>query len=208
MTNSAFGKMFMSIGNAVLAQSAGAGALPTLYAATAPDVRGGDYIGPGGPFKMIGAPVKQQSNRASRDAASGEQALGHLGAADRRRLRAPAPGGAARRGVTARPSALSSLERRPVVEPSPSRVAEGARARAERLREVQEELAVVEDAERLHLERADAVLGRERAGGLLHRELVGLVGAARGLRVEDRVVVAAAQLEGDRAGDGRARPSA
>jgi NAD(P)-dependent dehydrogenase (short-subunit alcohol dehydrogenase family) len=70
MTNSAFGKMFMSIGNAVLAQSAGAGALPTLYAATSPDVRGGEYIGPGGPFKMIGAPVKQGSNRASRDEAA------------------------------------------------------------------------------------------------------------------------------------------
>ncbi len=67
MTNSAFGKMFMSIGNSVLAQSAGAGALPTLYAATAPDVHSGDYIGPGGPFKMIGAPVKQGSNRPSRD---------------------------------------------------------------------------------------------------------------------------------------------
>jgi NAD(P)-dependent dehydrogenase (short-subunit alcohol dehydrogenase family) len=68
MTNSTFGKAFMSIGNAVLAQSAAAGSLPTLYAATAPDVRGGDYIGPGGPFKMIGAPVKQKSNRASHDA--------------------------------------------------------------------------------------------------------------------------------------------
>ena len=67
MTNSTLEKAFMSIGNAVLAQSAAAGALPTLYAATAPDVRGGDYIGPGGPFKMIGAPVKQKSNRASHD---------------------------------------------------------------------------------------------------------------------------------------------
>jgi NAD(P)-dependent dehydrogenase (short-subunit alcohol dehydrogenase family) len=68
MTNSMFGKAFMSIGNALLAQSAAAGALPTLYAATAPDVHGGDFIGPGGPFKMVGAPVKQHSNRASRDA--------------------------------------------------------------------------------------------------------------------------------------------
>jgi NAD(P)-dependent dehydrogenase (short-subunit alcohol dehydrogenase family) len=68
MTNSVFGKAFMSIGNALLAQSAAAGALPTLYAATAPDVHGGDYIGPGGPFKMVGAPVKQRSNRASHDA--------------------------------------------------------------------------------------------------------------------------------------------
>jgi NAD(P)-dependent dehydrogenase (short-subunit alcohol dehydrogenase family) len=68
MTNSVLGKALMSIGNAVLAQSAAAGALPTLYAATAPDVREGDFVGPGGPFKVIGAPVKQRSNRASHDA--------------------------------------------------------------------------------------------------------------------------------------------
>jgi NAD(P)-dependent dehydrogenase (short-subunit alcohol dehydrogenase family) len=74
MTNSALGKAFMSIGNAVFAQSAAAGALPTLYAATASDVRGGDYIGPGGPFKIVGAPAKQKSNRASHDT----QAAGKL----------------------------------------------------------------------------------------------------------------------------------
>src|SRR5450432_3520571 len=68
MTKSFFGKAFMSMGNALLAQSAAAGALPTLYAATAPEVSGGDYIGPGGLFKMIGTPVKQRSNRASHDA--------------------------------------------------------------------------------------------------------------------------------------------
>jgi NAD(P)-dependent dehydrogenase (short-subunit alcohol dehydrogenase family) len=67
MTGSVIGKALMTFGNAVFAQSAGAGALPTLYAATSPDVRGGDFIGPGGPFKMMGAPVKQPSNRASRD---------------------------------------------------------------------------------------------------------------------------------------------
>jgi NAD(P)-dependent dehydrogenase (short-subunit alcohol dehydrogenase family) len=68
MTNSTLGKAFMSVGNALLAQSAAAGALPTLFAATAPEVRGGDFVGPGGPFKMIGAPVKQRSNHASHDA--------------------------------------------------------------------------------------------------------------------------------------------
>ena len=68
MTKNVFAKTFMSIGNALLAQSAAAGALPTLYAATAPDVRGGDYVGPGGPLKMIGAPIRQRSNRASHDA--------------------------------------------------------------------------------------------------------------------------------------------
>ena len=68
MSGSAVGKALMTLGNAIFAQSAAAGALPTLYAATADDVRGGDFIGPGGPFKMMGAPVKQRSNRASRDA--------------------------------------------------------------------------------------------------------------------------------------------
>jgi NAD(P)-dependent dehydrogenase (short-subunit alcohol dehydrogenase family) len=67
MTGSIFGKTFMSIGNAVFAQSAAHGALPTLYAATAPGVQGGDYIGPGGAFKMAGPPEKQRSNRASHD---------------------------------------------------------------------------------------------------------------------------------------------
>ena len=39
-----------------MAQEALAGALPTLYAATAPDVAGGDYFGPGGLFEMAGPP--------------------------------------------------------------------------------------------------------------------------------------------------------
>ncbi len=68
MSGSVFDKVFMSIGNAVFALSAALGARPTLYAATAPDVKGGDFIGPGGAFKMVGLPVKQNSNRALRDA--------------------------------------------------------------------------------------------------------------------------------------------
>jgi NAD(P)-dependent dehydrogenase (short-subunit alcohol dehydrogenase family) len=67
MSGSIVGKAFMTLGNAIFAQSATAGALPTLYAATASDVRGGDFVGPGGPFKMVGSPVKQRSNRASHD---------------------------------------------------------------------------------------------------------------------------------------------
>src|SRR5437764_1351012 len=38
----------MSVANRIFAQSDEQGALPTLYAATAPEVRGGDYIGPDG----------------------------------------------------------------------------------------------------------------------------------------------------------------
>jgi NAD(P)-dependent dehydrogenase (short-subunit alcohol dehydrogenase family) len=67
MSGSAVAKAVMSLGNALLAQSAEAGALPTLYAATSPDAKSGDFIGPGGAFKLAGAPVKQHSNRASRD---------------------------------------------------------------------------------------------------------------------------------------------
>ena len=45
MTGSAFGQAVMAIGNSVFAQSAEAGAWPTLRAATAPDVRSGDFTG-------------------------------------------------------------------------------------------------------------------------------------------------------------------
>jgi len=57
----------MKAANAVLAQSAERGALPMLYAATAPGVEGGEYIGPGGLFDMRGAPEKQRSNDKSYD---------------------------------------------------------------------------------------------------------------------------------------------
>jgi NAD(P)-dependent dehydrogenase (short-subunit alcohol dehydrogenase family) len=48
-------------------QSPAAGALPTLRAATAPDVNGGDYYGPSGRLEMIGAPVLVPSSVRSRD---------------------------------------------------------------------------------------------------------------------------------------------
>jgi NAD(P)-dependent dehydrogenase (short-subunit alcohol dehydrogenase family) len=51
------------------AQPMDMGALPTLFAATAEEVRGGDYIGPGGLFETRGAPVKVKSNAASHDEA-------------------------------------------------------------------------------------------------------------------------------------------
>ncbi|MGM0818649.1 MAG: oxidoreductase [Actinomycetota bacterium] len=52
----------------LLGQSAAAGALPTLYAATAPEARGGDYIGPSGPGEMRGAPTTVTPSAAARDA--------------------------------------------------------------------------------------------------------------------------------------------
>jgi NAD(P)-dependent dehydrogenase (short-subunit alcohol dehydrogenase family) len=44
------------IGNRLFAQSADMGALPTLYAATMPDLPGGTYIGPGGRAEQRGHP--------------------------------------------------------------------------------------------------------------------------------------------------------
>jgi NAD(P)-dependent dehydrogenase (short-subunit alcohol dehydrogenase family) len=54
--------------NAVFAQSAAAGALPTLYAATAPDVAGGRYFSPGGVLRLRGYPKPDAFVRAARDA--------------------------------------------------------------------------------------------------------------------------------------------
>jgi len=50
--------------------TAGQGALPTLYAATAPEVRGNDYFGPDGLLGMRGYPAPARRHRAARDAAT------------------------------------------------------------------------------------------------------------------------------------------
>jgi len=49
-------KALMAITNKIVAQSAERGALPTLYAATAPGVEGGAYYGPDGRAEMRGFP--------------------------------------------------------------------------------------------------------------------------------------------------------
>lgn len=59
---------FWTAVNAILAQSAAMGALPSLYASTAPQVRGGDFIGPGF-FGWRGYPVKVESSRESHNEA-------------------------------------------------------------------------------------------------------------------------------------------
>lgn len=43
-----------------IAQSAAAGALPTLYAATSPDAKGGTLYGPDGFYEMKGSPRKSK----------------------------------------------------------------------------------------------------------------------------------------------------
>ena len=58
----------MDLGNRIFAQSDEQGAWPQLYAATMPQVRAGDYYGPGGPFEMRGSPKKVKPSRAAVDA--------------------------------------------------------------------------------------------------------------------------------------------
>jgi len=55
--------------NKFFAQKPRMGALPTLYAATASDVQGGDYYGPHGWQELRGYPTKVQSSDRSHDAA-------------------------------------------------------------------------------------------------------------------------------------------
>ena len=59
---------FMYVVVAAFSQQPRGGALPTLYAATAPGVRGGDYYGPGRMFEMIGPPRPARSTPASKNA--------------------------------------------------------------------------------------------------------------------------------------------
>lgn len=59
------------IGNGVIAQSAASGALPTLYAATAPGVRPDEFIGPR--FSIRGAPHRSWRAKWTLDDKSGER---------------------------------------------------------------------------------------------------------------------------------------
>lgn len=60
--------LFAELLNRLFAQSATMGALPLLYAATAADVNGCDYIGPTSLFGMRGYPGKARSSARSYDA--------------------------------------------------------------------------------------------------------------------------------------------
>jgi len=70
MQGSSFSEAVMSFANSLFAQSAAMGALPTLYAATAPDVRGGDYVGPDGLGEQWGHPHKVQPSARVNNAAA------------------------------------------------------------------------------------------------------------------------------------------
>ena len=73
MVGSRFNEQVSTLGNRLFAQSAAMGALPTLFAATAPEVNGCDYIGPLGLMGMRGAPGKVKSSARSYDAAVAAQ---------------------------------------------------------------------------------------------------------------------------------------
>lgn len=60
MKGSTIGGIAMQLGNRVFAQSQAKGALPSLYAATAADVKGGEYIGPDGFRELWGHPQRAQ----------------------------------------------------------------------------------------------------------------------------------------------------
>lgn len=67
MRGSRLGMWLMTASNRLLAQSAAMGALPEVYAATSPDVQGGNYIGPDGPLGQRGFPKKVRSSARSYD---------------------------------------------------------------------------------------------------------------------------------------------
>lgn len=65
--------VFGWIGNPLLAQRPEQGALPQLYAATEPGVAGGEFIGPGGPGELRGAPVRVRLAGAAADPETGRR---------------------------------------------------------------------------------------------------------------------------------------
>lgn len=67
MEKSSLGRLLMQAGNTLLAQSAERGAYPQLYAASMPEVRGGEYFGPHALGQSRGYPKRVGSNRASRN---------------------------------------------------------------------------------------------------------------------------------------------
>jgi len=66
-------KALLAVSNRIFAQSAEAGALPTLYAATASGVEGGEYYGPDGFREARGAPTHVDVIPAGRDPEAGRR---------------------------------------------------------------------------------------------------------------------------------------
>jgi NAD(P)-dependent dehydrogenase (short-subunit alcohol dehydrogenase family) len=66
-------RLLMTVTNRLVAQSADMGALPSLYAATHPDVEGGMFIGPDGLAEQRGYPTPVAPSDAARDTAVAER---------------------------------------------------------------------------------------------------------------------------------------
>jgi NAD(P)-dependent dehydrogenase (short-subunit alcohol dehydrogenase family) len=66
-------KTVFRVVNPIFAQSPEKGALPTLFAAVAPDVDGGDFIGPNGIGEFRGNPTKVQATALAQDPTIGAQ---------------------------------------------------------------------------------------------------------------------------------------
>jgi NAD(P)-dependent dehydrogenase (short-subunit alcohol dehydrogenase family) len=60
-------RLVMRLSNKLFAQSAESGALPLLYAATAPNLPGGSYVGPDGTGEMRGHPVLVEATKRAHD---------------------------------------------------------------------------------------------------------------------------------------------
>ncbi len=73
MGNGRFWLWSYKILNRIIAQSAEMGSLPILYAATAENVKGGEYIGPNGFGQWRGYPKKAESSKASHDESTAKQ---------------------------------------------------------------------------------------------------------------------------------------
>ncbi len=67
-TNLDLGNFFLRLSTRLFGQKPALGALPALYAASSPDVVGGDYIGPGGLKELGGYPKRVDSRPEARDA--------------------------------------------------------------------------------------------------------------------------------------------
>ncbi|GAC1326759.1 MAG: oxidoreductase [Mycobacteriales bacterium] len=67
LQGSRVGEVLLRVGNRIFAQSDAQGALPLLFAATAPGVAGGTYIGPDGLLGMRGAPTEAKPPRQARN---------------------------------------------------------------------------------------------------------------------------------------------
>ncbi|MFE9621705.1 oxidoreductase [Streptomyces sp. NPDC006527] len=65
--------LFGHLGGPLFAQPADRGALPQLYAATAPEARGGEFIGPDGPGELRGSPTRVRLSDAAADEETGRR---------------------------------------------------------------------------------------------------------------------------------------